>query len=70
MMHWVCQRSFGSWRGLYSITTSCQIWNVWYAMDDGTDEVEKPDEEIQLAVLLQLGTKDGFPQKAKPNLSR
>ena len=39
-------------------------------MDDGTDEVEKPDEEIQLAVLLQLGTKDGFPQKAKPNMWR
>jgi|Cyp1metagenome_2_1107374.scaffolds.fasta_scaffold08657_1 hypothetical protein len=38
-------------------------------MDDGTDEAEKPDEEIQLAVL-QLGTKDRFPQKAKPNLSR
>eukprot|EP00435_Cladocopium_sp_Y103_P025072 s2856_g6.t1 len=29
-----------------------EIWNVWYAMDDGTDEVEKPDEEIQLADFL------------------
>ena len=34
-------------------------------MDDGTDEAEKPDEEIQLAPLVQLGTKDRFPRKAK-----
>ena len=65
MMHWICQRSFGRWTGLYLIRTSCQIWNVWYAMDDGTDEAEKPDEEIQLAPLVQLGTKDRFPRKAK-----
>lgn len=29
-----------------------EIWNVWYAMDDGTDEAEKPDEETPKMHLL------------------
>ena len=40
-----------------------KIWNVWYAMDDGSDElVEKPDEDSQLFLWCLFGGREILPE--------